>query len=97
MPLTATNIKDFSQVSFTVVYNPSEVEVLDLCSTTTEVNLTTGYIIGTDITIASFIPGTIKFTVNKPIESDKTWAGVTNNIEFKGKINGQTSITYTVE
>lgn len=66
-------------------------------STTTEVNLTTGYIIGTDITIASFIPGTIKFTVNKPIESDKTWAGVTNNIEFKGKINGQTSITYTVE
>lgn len=88
------NITDYSQYTFTVIYDQEKLEVIDLCGITYGVENAPGTIDGTDITITNFSPGQIEFTFNKNISSGYARTGVVNIIKFKAKANGQTEIEY---
>jgi hypothetical protein len=95
--LTASNVTDLSSKTFIVTYNPNEVDLLDLCASTPNAELTTGSISGTDITVTQLSSGSITFTVNKEIPSGSTWSGVVIRIKFNNKIDGEPTIMYTVQ
>jgi hypothetical protein len=96
LTLTANNIDDPSLYTFTLTYDPNMLEVLDLCGTTSRVDLTNGNAIGTDIQIIQHSNGTIVFTKLETSVPGYTFSGVVNSIKFKSKIDGQASIIYTI-
>lgn len=75
----------------TVVYNPEELEVLDLSAATPETELAEGTIRGMNISISEFSNGRIVYSVSN---ADKT---TVNIIKFMSKTNEYSKITYTVE
>lgn len=94
--LTASEVVDFSKYILCVTYRPEVLEVVDLSTLTTEIELTTGRIPGTDITVTEFTPGRIVFAVDKAIDPGQSWTGIINSIKFKAKVTGGTTLTYTV-
>lgn len=94
--LTAQDIVDFSQYTLVVVYDPKAMSVVDLSALTNKLELQTGKIEGTDITITEFTPGKITFTTNKAITLGESWTGIINSIRFKASVSGGSAITYTV-
>lgn len=89
--IVAPKKADVSTRSIVVNYNPDEVEVVDLCAVTPEMNLKTGKIEGTNIVVTEFSPGEIKYTIS---DADRT---VVNSIKFMAKVNEHSKITYVVE
>lgn len=94
--LTASDIIDFSKYTLKVTYNPDVIEVMDLSTLSSRIELKEGKIEGTGITITSFKPGEIVFVVDKSIPPGESWSGVINSIKFRAKVSGGTNITYTV-
>ncbi|MGE5472859.1 MAG: fibronectin type III domain-containing protein [Ignavibacteriales bacterium] len=89
--INAKDIKNFSQHSFMIEYNPLELEVVDLCARTELPDITDGEVIDTDINIEEFTSGYIKFSACKPIAMGKSWSGFVNDIRFKCLISGGTT------
>lgn len=94
---TASNVSNLNQKTFIVTYNSNDLDVTDLCSNTSQFELTTGSIANTDITITQFTPGTIVFTLSSTVATNQVWSGAINSIGFKSKITGQTSINYNIQ
>ncbi|MBJ6362770.1 fibronectin type III domain-containing protein [Paenibacillus sp. GCM10012307] len=94
--LTASNVTDFSRYTLMVNYDPNAIEILDLSTMTGKPELSPGKIEGTDITITQFTPGSITFVCDKTIPNGESWSGVINSIKMKAKVNGGSSLTYTV-
>lgn len=94
--LSASNLDDPGRYTFTITYNANELEVLDLCGTTSRIDLSTGNIIGTDIRIVQFTPGTIVLSKTSTEPTGQGWSGVVDSIKFKSKIDGQSSVVYTI-
>lgn len=94
--LPASNIQDLSPYTFTVIYNPLDFDVVDLCGLTSKIDQSTGSIIGTSITVTQFVPGTIVFTKKNSAGAGDQWASVVNSIRFKSKKTGEASISYTI-
>lgn len=89
--IVAPEKEGVSTRTIVVKYNSNEVEVVDLCAVTPEINIETGKIEGTNITVTEFSPGEIKYTIS---DADKT---VVNSIKFMAKVNEHSKITYVVE
>lgn len=96
MGLVGVNIRDFSRYTLKVTYDPGAIEIMDLSTYTSERELTTGRIAGTDVTVTSFVPGEITYVSDKAIAIDETWTGVINNLQMRAKVSGGSSITYSV-
>jgi hypothetical protein len=94
--LSAANIQDLINYSFTVRYNAEDFEVTDLCGLTPRIDESTGSITGTDIKVTQYEPGTIVFTKTSSAQSYEVWSGVVNSIKFKAKHDGQLTITYSI-
>ncbi|REK75632.1 fibronectin type III domain-containing protein [Paenibacillus paeoniae] len=94
--LTASNVTDFSRYTLMVNYDPNAIEILDLSTMTGKPELSPGKIEGTDITITQFTPGSITFVCDKTILNGESWSGIINSIKMKAKVNGGSSLTYTV-
>lgn len=94
--LTASDIIDFSKYTLKVTYNPDVIEVMDLSTLSSKIELKEGRIEGTGVTITSFKAGEIVFIVDKSIPPGESWSGVINSIKFRAKVSGGTNITYTV-
>ncbi len=88
-----SNIDCFSGKSFTLTYDSSVLQPVDLCSFTYAKELTAGDIAGTGVTIVTVSPGQITFTVNKTISSGKKWTGITNVFEFRAITTQSTSVS----
>ena len=94
---TASDIQNPDAYTFTITYNPQELDVVDLCGTTPRLDMTTGNIIGTDVQVIQFAPGTIVFKKITPVGLGQSWSGEVDSIKFKSKISGQSSITYNIQ
>ncbi len=97
---TGAKLKDLNQREFTVMYDPNQLELTDLCASTTATDMMSeGIIPGTSITILQKDTqlGVIKFMLSTSVAPGKTWSGLTDIIEFKGKINGTANITYIID
>ncbi len=97
MFLTASNIQDFGQYTFTLEYDPNQIEIIDLCIFTPAKETNVGVIGDTGIEIIEYNleTGTIKYTLNKGIDSNKTWTGIVNGVKFRSKTNEQISVQHT--
>ena len=96
MIFTASNLENPSLYTFTVTYNASELDVVDLCASTSRTDLAAGSVIGTDIQIVQYSPGTIMFRKISTGTSGQSWSGTVNSIKFKSKITGHPVVQYTV-
>ena len=94
--LTGSDVMDFSKYTMEVTYDPMVVDVSNLCKASPTKVLEAGQIEGTNITIVSFTPGRIIFTVDKVVRPNESWTGVLNSIEFLPKLSGGTYLTFTV-
>ena len=95
--LTASNSKDFSTRNFTVIYNAAELDIVDLCAETATMETGVCNVAGTNIVITKVAPGVIEFFINNPVKQGTTYTGTANTIVFKSKINGQATVSYTVQ
>ncbi len=93
---TANEITDPTNYTYTITYNPNELEMVDLCALTARIDQNTGNLIGTDIQIVQFTQGTIVFK-KLGNSTGQAWTGLVNSIKFKGKIDGEAQITYSIQ
>ncbi|MCL1885955.1 MAG: S8 family serine peptidase, partial [Dehalococcoidia bacterium] len=93
----AYNIDDFDGLIFTLTYDPLMLEIDDLSALTWLKELTIGEIPGTNVTIISFSPGEIVFSVDEAIPYIMTWSGITNAFRFKALGTGSTTISLSQE
>ena len=72
-----------SEKIFTVEYDSSELEVVDLCGFTAKKDTTPGQVTDTDITVISFENGKIVFKTTKASADSNIITGAINRIVFK--------------
>ncbi|MCL2707010.1 MAG: hypothetical protein FWE97_02455, partial [Dehalococcoidia bacterium] len=89
----AYDIEDFDGLVFVLTYDPQILEMSDLSAFTWIKELTAGVIQGTGITILSFIPGEVIFSIDHEIPSGMSWSGITNSFVFKALDTGSTTVT----
>ncbi|MEN6312662.1 MAG: galactose oxidase [Clostridiaceae bacterium] len=94
---SAANIQDIGQYTFTITYDPDELEAVDLCGSTSKIDLAAGNITGTDVQIVQFAPGTIVFKKTGSAQSYEIWSGIVNTVRFKSKFDGQADVTYSFQ
>lgn len=99
LAIGANNIEQITSKTFTVVFDPAQLQVIDLCSMTPEQDIDIGKIQGTDITITKYNidEGIISFTIDLPETTAKAIDGAINTIKFKSKINGDTTVKYSAQ
>jgi hypothetical protein len=79
------------------MYNPDEVEIVDLSSLTAKIDVTTGNIVGTDIEIIQNQPGILQFKKLTSVPQGQAYSGVINSVRFKLKTANEVVITYTTK
>ncbi|MEA4846109.1 MAG: fibronectin type III domain-containing protein, partial [Clostridiaceae bacterium] len=94
--LTAMGMQEFSGRKLVLEYDPGEAEIIDLCEGTGDIELESGKIPGTDITIIH-AEGRIELKADKRLEPGKAWTGVINTILIRSRIDGVISLDYLVE
>jgi hypothetical protein len=95
--LLASNVQDFSELTFVVTYNPDEVELVDLYNFTPEKDvLSEGQISGTNLNVL-YTPGRIEFKVNQNIVPGTSWSGEITTLEFTSKVDGETKLDFVLE
>jgi len=94
--LTAMGMQEFKGKKLIFGYNPEEAEILDLCEKTKEIELESGKIHGTGITIRHST-GRVELEIDRTVEPGKAWTGVINTILIKSKVNGWISLDYLAE
>ncbi|WP_339244333.1 PA14 domain-containing protein [Paenibacillus sp. FSL R10-2796] len=75
----------------TVTYNAEDLEVIDLRAETSDLEIQTGLIKGTAVSVTSFEPGRIVYKIQS---NGKT---VMNTIKFSALTNEFTKVTYVIE
>lgn len=94
--VVAVNVTELNQYSFTIQYNPTELELADLSGVTQPLDTEIGTISGTDISVKEVEVGKIVFSINRLIAPGEVWSGLVNSIKFKSKITGQVTIDYSI-
>lgn len=92
-----SDIKDLSQTTFTINYDTSQVELIDIVSSTFNKDLSGGKWSDCDVYIVQNTQGKFVFEIKKTIPDGQAWFGVANSIRFKSKINGNVQITFTIK
>ncbi len=94
--LTASNIKNSSEYTYTLEYDPKQIEVVDLCIFTSVIETNIGVVGETGIEIIEYNSkkGIIKYTLNKDIDNSEKWTGTTNGIKFRSKTNEKITVLY---
>ncbi|WP_243182912.1 fibronectin type III domain-containing protein [Anaerosolibacter carboniphilus] len=95
--IAASNITSFKGYTFTLTYNPDEIEIVDLSSLTAKKDENTGNIVGTDIEVIQNQPGILQFKKLTNIPAGQAYTGVINSIRFKLKTTNEVTITYTTK
>lgn len=91
---TVENMPTNDDGQYTITYNPSKLELVDLCSMTYKKELTAGVINGTNITIVSVDTTSGKIVFKNPNTDVGNVSKVLNSFKFRGLVsNEQTTIT----
>lgn len=83
--------RDLNKI-FTLTYNASDLDLIDLVSQTKALETTAGIVTESGIEILTCTPGAISFKFNRSIPEGKIWSGVINIFRLKAKIMGQTTV-----
>lgn len=96
LTLLASNVQDFSELVFTVTYDPNELELADLYDFTPVQDMSSGVIPDSNLS-AVYSSGKIIFTVNQNVVPGSSWSGEVTTLLFKSKINGTALVHVTVD
>lgn len=95
--LLASDVQDFSELTYVVTYDPNKLEVTDLDDFTPQKErMGEGDIGNTGIHVI-YKPGRIEYTVKKNIVPGTSWSGEITTIQFAGKADGESDVKLTVE
>lgn len=83
-----SNIPMLHEKVFTINYDSTCLELIDVCSFTNTKELSTGSIVGTYIEILSVADGQVRFKINKTFSDKVVTSGVINMMTFK-KLNAE--------
>jgi chitodextrinase len=95
--LNAIDIRDFEKYTFTITYNPDEIEIVDIASQTARPDISIGNIGGTDIEVIQNTPGTLQFKKKSTLPIGQSYSGIINSIRLKFKVDKEAVITYTIQ
>ncbi|WP_059050265.1 fibronectin type III domain-containing protein [Paenibacillus senegalimassiliensis] len=97
LSLLAFNVQDFSEMTFVVKYDTSQLEVTDLYQYTPELDLiSSGPIPGSDVEV-TYSAGQAAYTIKRNVVPGTSWSGEVCTLTFKSQIDGQASIDVFVE
>ncbi|MCG7408438.1 VWA domain-containing protein [Paenibacillus sp. ACRRX] len=97
LALFATNVQDFSELTYVVTYDPQQLEVIDLYGFTPRLDrIQAGKITDSNLEVTNEI-GKITFKMHQNIVPGTSWTGEITSIVFKSKQDGESSIKATVE
>lgn len=95
LSLYGFNVQDFSEFSFVITYNPSEIEVVDLYNFTPKLDvLSSGTIPGSNLEV-TYTPGMIRYKMNQNVVPGTSWSGEVATVTFRSRIDGLASIDVT--
>ncbi len=94
--LLGANVQDFSELHFTVTYDPNQLELVDLYDYTPGRDLANGAIPGSNLS-ANVAGGKITLTINQNVVPGTSWSGEITTLLFKSKINGIANIHVTAD
>ena len=97
LSLLAFNVQDFSELTYVVTYDPSEVEIVDLYAFTPHLDKNAGGRIAGSLLDATYEPGRITYRSNQNVVPGTSWSGELATIVFKSKVTGEASIDVVVE
>ena len=95
LALKAEVTVDFRYITYTLEYDPAELELLDLAAQTPGLDTAPGKITGTGLTIASHSGGVLVFTVDRGAANGSFWTGTLTLARFKALATGSTTISLT--
>ncbi|MDR6553471.1 fibronectin type III domain-containing protein [Paenibacillus qinlingensis] len=97
LSLLASNVQDFSEMTYVVTYDPSQLEAIDLFGFTPNADLpTAGKIPGSNLDV-TYTAGEITFRINQNVVPGTSWSGEIATIVFKSKVDGQAQMNVVVE
>lgn len=97
LSLLAFNVQDFSEMTFVVKYDTSQLEVSDLYQYTPQADLISfGPIPGSDVEV-TYSAGQVAYTIKRNVVPGTSWSGEVCTLTFKSKIDGQAAIDVFVE
>jgi alpha-tubulin suppressor-like RCC1 family protein len=91
--MSAQHVHSFADKIFTLNYDTSKLQMLDLAAQTFAPNTQAGVIPGTGIEILSVGGGAVTFSMTKEIPDDKVWSGVVTLFRFKSLASGTSQVT----
>ena len=94
--ITAENESSLPEV-FTIQFDPTVFEVVDLCGLISNNQTENGAVNGCDIAILQNTSGNVQFSKNKTITVGKLWSGIINVITLKAKNTQETSLTILMQ
>ncbi|MNC03079.1 Fibronectin type III domain protein [compost metagenome] len=94
--LLGANVQDFSELHFTVTYDPNQLELVDLYEYTPARDLTSGAVPGSNLS-AMVTSGKITLTINQNVVPGTSWSGEMTTLLFRSKINGTATIHVTAD
>jgi len=97
LSLLAFNVQDFSELTYVVTYDPSEVEIVDLYAFTPHLDKNADGRIAGSLLDVTYEPGRITYRSNQNVVPGTSWSGELATIVFKSKVTGEASIDVVVE
>jgi len=94
--LLASHVQDFSERTFTVLYDPAALEIADLYDFTLQADTGSGAIAESGLT-AEVGTDRIAFTVKQNIVPGTSWSGEVTTIRFTPLVTGETTVEVSVE
>jgi len=94
LKVAASNIQSFNGTSYSLYYDSTKIIPSDLCIFTWNKDVELGLVEGSPITIETYAPGEIKFSVSRNIPEGKVWSGILNAIQFDAILSGETTIIF---
>jgi hypothetical protein len=92
----ANNVSDIGNARFTLKFDPTCLDIVDLCAETEKIDLETGDVEDSNIRVVQLSQGKIVLAVSGN-ESPGEYSGLVDIVLFKAKTAGEASITYSME
>ena len=92
LSINAVEISNLNNKTFSLSYDPAEMQLLDFAAHIGSNRTTNGLIPGTPITIISHTNGEVVFSYNKAVPGGYEWTGVLTIVKFKAIKNGVTRL-----
>lgn len=97
----AFNLKNYNyfQYRYKLTYDPTKLDVVDLCAESPEYELSTGFVANTNVRVTKYSPttGEINFTVFNFLPAGKKLTGPVNSVRFRPKTTGNVSVTLSAD